>query len=229
MSSLEEQSAELRRLHRKYEEQARREKEAEAKCLAPLKLTQFEQKLFLQLVSLEQGGFEECVVAVEEEYVIEQVFGVLLSRPDARWYARLLGRLRTLKCRLNKKLKAAGSTLQVVRVKPGCLCVVDVARPVQVVCPPALDAEAVEKPNKSSGTARLKPQRRRKIVAQCVERIRHFLTAHPECPARSLQVYCEDRGYSRGTVKKARKVLGVKTRRYEFGRRGFWIVYLPPK
>jgi hypothetical protein len=116
---------------------------------------------------------------------------------------RYRGKLRALLFRLNRQLEAEGRKRRGLPVDDSRR-----RRPL---------------PPRPAG-AKTRVQREREALLSCTSAIRGALAGGP-LPAWRLKQLCRERGYKPGTVKKARKRLGVTAIREGFGES---MLYLPP-
>jgi hypothetical protein len=136
--------------------------------------------------------------------------------------------LRTRQHALNQKLEAAGYGAAVFRPEPGRLRLSKKEdRDSEHLSAAGADENLARVLREVFGERTLEPPPSRKSVAECAAEIRKALSNGP-LSVWELRRLCREKGYPEGTVKKARKRLGVIARREGNGGDGEWIVYLPP-
>jgi hypothetical protein len=212
---------ERERAERELDERLERSERKEQKEIERLGLSKLEGALFLYL----KNGRP----AIEVE-VIEWVYGVEWGDLGPIRRRRYRRRLRTRQHTLNRKLRSAGYEGRVQRTEPGQLCL-PTKKEESELAPSfskAQKARLDELLRRAFGKPAGKPAPPRNTVAECAAEIREALTDGP-LSVWELRRLCREKGYLPGTVKKARKRLGVIARREGYGGNGEWIAYLPPR
>jgi hypothetical protein len=197
---------ELREEVERHERELEREEQEEREEVERLRLSDLEGRIFLRLKHGEE---------VEREELAEWLYEVVLWDFGATKLRRLHGRLRARLFALNRKLEAAGYGARVGATRPGRLRML---------------AGGGQSRGAAWGIAAA-PERRVVTplcgVVECVDDLQISLRNGP-LSAKELSEELRCLGYTPGTVKRARKRLGVVSRRKGFGGDGEWFVELPP-
>jgi hypothetical protein len=190
---------EIERHEREILEEDEREERERRNEVRRLRLSELEGALFLIVTDYNEYSTRDLI---ESLYRVKwDALGPLQRR---RYRGRLRARLHSLNC----KLKAA-------RQKP--------LRPSK-----ELNDTRPLGASPLWATVRTRRERERETLASCENEIRKALAGGEMNSWEFNELLQDQKGYRPGTLKRARKRLGVRCKREGYGTDGGWLVYLPP-
>jgi hypothetical protein len=186
-------------------QQCEREERREQALVKRIGLSPVEARIFLRL---------KCKDGISREELIEWVYEVVWEDLGRLSRRRHRAKLRTRLHSLNRKLDRAGLKRIPLEVDRYATRV-------------SARAASVHEMRRALGRPDIRPAAIwRRNLAACEAVIRRALSCGP-LPSWKLRKLCRDKGCPPGTVKKARKRLGVIPTRAGFGGNGEWWLSLP--
>jgi hypothetical protein len=187
-------------------------------------------------------AYLEYLAPLHEEDVIEILYQVEWDSLKPRDRIRLRARLRRLQSDFNNRLLKRKVPLRVVRPADGWLFLWHtadaraLAEAKNLVADARPSAEAKDQMvPRAMGARRLaggsegrdRPRAVPPTVEECLTLIRKYLAKGPR-GSKALDDHCASKGCRPGTIRRARKKLGVEVYHEGFGAAGRWLARLPP-
>jgi hypothetical protein len=173
-------------------------------------------------------AYLEHLAPLHEEEVIPILYQVEWESLNPQNRIRLRARLRRLQTDFNNRLLKRKVPLRVVRPADGWLFLWDttdaraLAEAKDQMVPRAMGARRLAGGSEGRDRPRAVPP----TVEECLTLIRKYLAKGPR-GSKALDGHCAARGCRPGTIRRARKTLGVKVYRKGFGTGGRWLARLP--